>query len=96
MKKFISCSAKKFLLIFKPKRSGLIARERLNRLLMSDRLSCSPVLVEHIREDICRILNKYNEIDTSHIEIQLIYENNDSHLNPSLFINLPFKQNTQE
>ena len=96
MKKIITCSINKLLLIFKPKRSGVIARERLNRLLMSDRLSCSPVLVEHIREDICRILNKYNEIDTSNIEIELIYENNDSHLNPSLFIHIPFNQSTQE
>lgn len=96
MKKLIVYSMKKLLLNSKPKRSGVIARERLSRLLMSDRLSCSPVLVEHIREDICRILNKYNEIDTSNIEIELIYENNDSHLNPSLFIHIPFDQNTQE
>lgn len=83
-------STKKFLHFFKAKRSGDIARERLNRLLMSDRLSCSPVLVEHIREDIGHILNKYSEIDTSNIKIDIIYENKDSNLNPSLFIHIPF------
>ncbi len=83
-------------MFFKTRRSGSIAHERLNRLLISDRLSRSPVLVEHIREDLCRILSKYNEINITKIEIELIYKNKNSQLDPSLLIHIPFNQNTQE
>ena len=41
--------------LFKKKNSGSIAKDRLKLLLVSDRASCSPEIMEAIKNDIIRM-----------------------------------------
>ena len=60
----------KKLWIFRKKKSGEIARDRLKILLISDRIDCSPEVMEMIKKDIAKILCKYMQIDTSTLELE--------------------------
>lgn len=55
---------------FRKKKSGEIAKERLKILLISDRIDCSPEVMEMIKRDIAKILCKYMQIDTSTLELE--------------------------
>lgn len=61
----------KLLRIFKKKSSSDIARDRLKILLISDRINCTPEVMEHIKRDIARVISKYMQIDTNKMEIQV-------------------------
>ncbi len=60
----------KKLWFFRKKKSGEIAKDRLKILLISDRIDCSPEVMEMIKKDIARILCKYMQIDTSTLELE--------------------------
>ena len=49
--------------IFKKKSSSDVAKDRLKLVLVSDRASCSPEIMQKIRSDIIEVLSKYAEID---------------------------------
>lgn len=55
---------------FKKKKSGEIAKDRLKILLISDRIDCSPEVMEMIKKEIAKILCKYMQIDTSTLELE--------------------------
>lgn len=55
---------------FRKKKSGEIAKDRLKILLISDRIDCSPEVMEMIKRDIAKILCKYMQIDTSTLELE--------------------------
>lgn len=48
-----------------------IAKERLRLVLIHDRASVSPRLIEALREDIIAVVNKYVEIDERAITVDL-------------------------
>lgn len=48
-----------------------IAKERLRLVLVHDRASVSPQLVERMKEDMIRVISEYMEIRREEIEIQL-------------------------
>ena len=48
-----------------------IAKERLKLVLVHDRASVSPQLVERMKEDMIRVISEYMEIREDEIEIQL-------------------------
>lgn len=56
--------------LFRKKKSGEIAKDRLKILLISDRIDCSPEVMEMIKRDIAKILCKYMQIDTSTLELE--------------------------
>lgn len=56
--------------LFNRKKSGQIAKDRLKILLISDRIDCSPEVMELIKKDISKILCKYMQIDTSTLELE--------------------------
>ncbi len=60
----------KKLWFFRKKKSGEIAKDRLKILLISDRIDCSPEVMEMIKKDISKILCKYMQIDTSTLELE--------------------------
>lgn len=69
------------------------AKERLKVLLISDRIDCSPELIENIRFDIAESISKYMRIDKENIEIKISskksigsFQNN---CVPSLYANIP-------
>ena len=56
---------------FRKKNSRDIARDRLKLLLVSDRASCSPEIMEAIKNDMIQVISKYMVIDTEGMDIQI-------------------------
>ena len=55
---------------FSRRKSREIAKDRLKILLISDRVNCSPEMMEMIKTDIAKVISKYMKIDTESMEIQ--------------------------
>lgn len=72
---------------FRKKRSSKIARERLEILLVTDRIGCNPYTTEAIKQDIVNVISKYIEIDTEHCIIEIHQEKG-----PCLMANIPIKE----
>ena len=68
---------------FRIKSSCQIAKDRLKILLISDRVNCSPEMMELIKTDIAKVISKYMKIDTANMEIQI------SKTTPALYANIP-------
>ena len=49
--------------IFRKKSSSELAKDRLKVLLISDRINCSPEMMDMIRADISKVISKYMKID---------------------------------
>jgi cell division topological specificity factor len=75
---------------FKKKTSGEIARDRLKILLISDRINCSPEMIERIKVDLARSISKYMSIDEENMEI-ILKKNGKRGRNkkPSLYASIP-------
>lgn len=56
---------------FRRKSSCQIAKDRLKILLISDRVNCSPEVMELIKKDIAKVISKYMKIDADNMEIQI-------------------------
>ncbi len=56
---------------FGRRKSREIAKDRLKILLISDRVNCSPEMMEMIKTDIAKVISKYMKIDTESMEIQI-------------------------
>lgn len=56
---------------FRRKSSCQIAKDRLKILLISDRVNCSPEMMELIKTDIAKVISKYMKIDADNMEIQI-------------------------
>ena len=68
---------------FRKKSSCQVAKDRLKILLISDRVNCSPEIMELIKADIAKVISKYMKIDTANMEIQI------SKSSPALYANIP-------
>lgn len=73
------------------KRSRDIAKDRLKILLISDRVNCSPEMMEMIKTDIAKVISKYMKIDTQSMEIQISKTGSKGHeaKTPILYANIP-------
>jgi cell division topological specificity factor len=79
---------------FKKKSSSDVAKDRLKLVLVSDRATCSPEIMQRIRSDIIEVLSKYAEIDMDGIDINFTHldtEENDGKAVPALYANIPIK-----
>ena len=56
---------------FHKSNSGEIARSRLKLLLVSDKVHCSPVFLELIKDDMIGVLSRYMEIEPGQVDIRL-------------------------
>ena len=77
---------------FQKKSSGNIAKDRLKILLISDRVNCSPEMMELIKNDIAEVISKYMKIDTSNMDIQISKTAGETGRNgkvPVLYANIP-------
>lgn len=76
---------------FSRKKSREIAKDRLKILLISDRVNCSPEMMEMIKNDIAKVISKYMKIDTKTMEIQISKTGRKGHDNktPMLYANIP-------
>lgn len=76
---------------FRRKSSCQVAKDRLKILLISDRVNCSPEIMEMIKADIAKVISKYMKIDADNIEIQINTKGTKSGRGgkPSLYANVP-------
>ena len=72
---------------FRRKSSCQVAKDRLKILLISDRVNCSPEMMELIKADITKVISKYMRIDTDHMEIE--GSKGGRNKSPSLIANIP-------
>ena len=81
--------------VFRKKSSSNVAKDRLKLLLVSDRSSCSPEIMELIKNDIINVIAKYMEIDCEGLDIQITQtdgsEGEKSGI-PALVANIPIKE----
>ena len=77
--------------LFKRKASGEVAKDRLKILLISDRVNCSPEMLDQIKQDIARVISRYMMIDTENMEIQISKTGGYGigSKTPSLYANIP-------
>ena len=69
------------------KTSGQIAKDRLRVVLIHDRASVSPELMERLKNDIIQVISHYMDVKTNGIEISLA--NDDDSV--ALVANIPVK-----
>ncbi len=84
---------------FRRKSSCQIAKDRLKILLISDRVNCSPEIMELIKTDIAKVLSKYMKIDSENMEIQINTKGSKSARGgkmPSLYANIPIMDVTAQ
>ncbi len=53
------------------KKSCEIAKDRLKILLISDRVNCSPEMMEVIKKELALVISKYMMIDVGNMEVQI-------------------------
>lgn len=53
-----------------------VAKERLRLVLVHDRASVAPHVMQAIKEDIIKVISKYMEIDETRMEVDLSNTNN--------------------
>ena len=70
--------------LFRRKPSREVAKDRLKILLISDRVNCSPEILEMIKKDIAEVISRYMKIDTNNMEIQ-----SSKAKTPSIYANIP-------
>lgn len=76
--------------LFRKKSSREVAKDRLKILLISDRVNCSPEVMEMIKQDIAKVISRYMMIDTDNMEIQISKSSMKGRgKNPSLYANIP-------
>ena len=79
-----------FARIFRKKSSREIAKDRLKILLISDRVNCSPEMMEMIKTDIAKVISKYMKIDAQSMEIQITKTGvKGRRKTPSLYASIP-------
>ena len=76
---------------FRRKSSCQVAKDRLKILLISDRVNCSPEMMELIKADITKVISKYMKIDAENMEIQISAKGTKGggHKTPTLYANIP-------
>ena len=76
---------------FKRKSSRELAKDRLKILLISDRVNCSPEVLDLIKQDIAKVISRYMKIDAQNMEIQIIKSSGRGReaKNPSIYANIP-------
>ena len=78
-------------LFFRKKSSCQVAKDRLKILLISDRVNCSPEVMDLIKTDIAKVISKYMKIDTENMDIQINAKkgNGRASKTPVLYANIP-------
>ncbi len=69
-----------------------VAKDRLRLILIHDRGSLAPEMLDKIREEILEVISKYIEIDGEDIDISFNRaEDEDGNSGPALVANIPIK-----
>ncbi len=76
---------------FYKRSSGSVAKDRLKILLISDRVNCSPEMMNMIKNDIAKVISKYMMIDAESMEVQITKKTTKGAVrkSPFLYVNIP-------
>ncbi|MCL2376360.1 MAG: cell division topological specificity factor MinE [Defluviitaleaceae bacterium] len=66
--------------------SGTVAKNRLELVLIQDRMNTSPEMLEMLKSDILKVLSNYVDIDEDDLAIDI-----NSNEGPALVANIPIK-----
>ena len=71
----------------------MIAKKRLQFVLIADRVGCTAEILEMIKDDMIKAISKYMEIDTSGVEMKVTHvdDNDVSEKLPMLFVSMPVR-----
>lgn len=69
-----------------------VAKDRLKLILIHDRSSFSPELLDMIKGEILNVISRYVEIDSSEVEIALTRTDEEEGNSPALVANIPIKK----
>lgn len=69
-----------------------VAKDRLKLILIHDRSSLSPELLDMIRGEILEVISRYVEIDSSEVEIALTRTDEEDGNCPALVANIPIRK----
>ena len=75
-----------FGLFSKKQASGKIAKNRLQLVLIQDRMNTSPEMLEMLKSDILKVLSNYVDIDEDELDIDISGADG-----PALVANIPIK-----
>ncbi|MBU5483566.1 cell division topological specificity factor MinE [Clostridium sp. MSJ-11] len=81
-----------FMGFFTKKSSKDTAKERLQLILIHDRATVSPELLDNIKEEIMSVISKYVEIDKDELEITMTTSDEEEGNSPALVANIPIKK----
>lgn len=59
------------LLMFKGKKSCGVAKDRLRQLVLTDRMGCSPEILDMMRRDMAASMSRYMDVDKDRIEFSI-------------------------
>jgi len=72
------------------KKSGEIAKNRLQLVLIQDRMNTSPEVLQNLKRDLIAVLEKYVDIDHNSLDIRVGgAERGDNDEGPALLANIP-------
>ena len=80
---------------FNRKSSSEVAKDRLKLLMVCDRVSCSPEVMEMIKNDIIEVISRYMDIDAQGLDIQISESDKEADggaTGPVLFANIPIRE----
>ena len=79
--------------ILTKKNSGMIAKKRLQFVLIADRAGCTPEILEMIKDDMIKAISKYMEIDTNGLEIKItqVEDREVPEKLPVLYVSMPVR-----
>jgi cell division topological specificity factor len=70
--------------------SKKIAKDRLKNLLLNDRTTCSPQVLDMMRLDVIEIISSYIGINSEELTLQI---NRTSDAQPTLVVTVPLSEN---
>jgi len=69
-----------------------LAKNRLEMVLIQDRMHCSPQVIEMLKNDILKVIANYMEYDEKELQIQINQPNpGEDNGTPVLYANIPIK-----
>ena len=72
--------------------SGNVAKNRLQFVLVHDRVNLSPGKMDQLKDDLIQVISKYVDIDRDHMDISLTREDNQN----LLIANIPLVEARQK
>lgn len=71
--------------------SGSVAKDRLQLVLVHDRLNCSEDVIEKIKADIIEVISRHVDIDMQEFNVEIDTVEVNGGMSPVLSANIPIK-----